>query len=91
MRLPALAAATVLSLSITDVALAQSSDNGRDTSSNSISAEERATQLAGPVQLPPRFPALAAPVRPIPVEAPVIPPRRKLTLQTMPWLTGAYN
>lgn len=91
MRLPALAAMTAFALSVGSSGLAQSTDNDRSPSGSTISEEERATQLS-PTAASPRFLVLGAPVRPAPASAPApAPVKRKLTLGSMPWLTGAYN
>lgn len=89
MRLPAYAALLAATLSTGTTALAQTSDNDRTPDRGSISDEERKAQLAQVPGSPP-FLILGAPVRPAPASAPA-PAQRKLTLGTMPWLTGAYN
>lgn len=89
MRLPAIAALTAAVLTMGASAYAQTSDNDRSPSTGSISAEELATQLT-PGVVSPQFPVAQAPVRPARASAPA-PVKRKLTLGSMPWLTGAYN
>lgn len=90
MRLPALAALTAVTLTIGSAALAQTNEQPRPRlDSGTTFAEDRDVRLPAASSAP-RFLTLGAPVQPVVADAPA-PTRRKLTLGTMPWLTGAYN